>query len=65
MVTELNTRISSIIEEITSSREKVIPIRELHKIRLMYPQLDIKSYIDMLSPAFKRFVIDTLAKLGM
>jgi len=43
----------------------VAAIRELHKIKRQNPNLDINLYLHKISSAFRRFVLDTLAKLDV
>lgn len=60
---ELHNRLIEIIDDITSARDKMIPIRQLHAIQRQYPSTDIHVYLQKISAAFRRFVLDTLVKL--
>ena len=60
---ELHAQLVAIIEDITSARDKMIPIRQLHAIQRQYPSTDIHQYLQKISAAFRRFVLDTLVKL--
>lgn len=60
---ELHNRLIEIIDDITSARDKMIPIRQLHAIQRQYPGTDIHVYLQKISAAFRRFVLDTLVKL--
>jgi hypothetical protein len=40
-----------------------VPIRQLHQVKQENPDLDIHQYLQQLSGAFRRFVLDTLTKL--
>jgi nitrate reductase gamma subunit len=40
------------------------PIRQLHHLRRQHPSLDIEQSLQKISSVFRRFVLDTLAKLG-
>lgn len=42
----------------------MIPIKQLHEMKKLHPDLDIPSYLNRISSAFRRFVLDTLNKLG-
>jgi hypothetical protein len=53
----IKSKIMIIIDEITSARDKLIPIRKLYLLKLQNPNLDINSYLQRLSTAFRRFVI--------
>jgi hypothetical protein len=59
----LHAQLVAIIEDITSARDKMIPIRQLHAIQRQYPSTDIHQYLQKISAAFRRFVLDTLVKL--
>ncbi len=58
----LHARIVSIIDHITSARDKIATIQELHAVLKANPSLDINAYLHRISAAFRRFVLDTLAK---
>lgn len=60
---DLNAQIVAVIEDITSSRDKVGAIKELHRLKLANPQVDINHYLQKISAAFRRYVLNTLAKL--
>ena len=60
---ELHNSLIEIIDDITSARDKMIPIRQLHAIQRQYPSTDIHVYLQKISAAFRRFVLDTLVKL--
>ena len=60
---ELHNRLIEIIDDITSARDKMIPIRQLHAIQRQHPGTDIHVYLQKISAAFRRFVLDTLVKL--
>lgn len=60
---ELHAKIVSIIDSITTARDKVAAIRELHQIKRANPSVDINLYLQKISSAFRRFVVDTLARL--
>lgn len=60
---DLNAKIVAVIDDITSSRDKLGAIKELHRIKLANPQVDINLYLHKISTAFRRYVLNTLAKL--
>ncbi|CAE7784678.1 msps, partial [Symbiodinium microadriaticum] len=60
---DVRERIVGIIDRITASRDKILPIRELHQLLKENPDADVAPYLQALSSAFRKFVIDTLAKL--
>ena len=60
---ELHNQLITIIDDITSARDKMIPIRQLHAIQRQHPGTDIHQYLLKISAAFRRFVMDTLVKL--
>jgi hypothetical protein len=45
----LNAILVGIIDDITSARDKMVPIRQLHAIRSQHPQLDIQQYLQKMS----------------
>jgi hypothetical protein len=59
----LHAQLVTIIDEITSSSDKMNAIRQLHALKREHPTLDIPSYLMRISTAFRRFVLDTLVKL--
>jgi len=61
--TDLNAAIVAVIDDITSSRDKLAAIKELHKLKTANPQVDINTYLHKISTAFRRYVLNTLAKL--
>lgn len=63
--TELHGKLVAIIDNITSARDKVSAIKELHRIKKNNPNLDINLYLHKISSAFRRFVLDTLTKLDL
>lgn len=60
---DLNDKVVSLIDEITSSRDKQNPIRELHALLKKHPEINVNQYLQRISAAFRRFVLDTLSKL--
>lgn len=61
---ELSSKLVAIIDEITSARDKLVPIRQLHALKTKHPELDVYSYLHRTSSTFRRFVLDILTKLG-
>lgn len=61
--TVLHTKLVAVIDDITSSRDKLGAIRELHRLKQSNPQVDINQYLQKISTAFRRYVLNTLAKL--
>jgi len=59
----LQARVVSLIDDITTARDKTAPIRQLHALKQQHPTLDVNQYLQRISSAFRRFVLDTLAKL--
>ena len=53
----------AIIHEITSARDKSVPIAKLHNLRKQNPDLDVSESLQSISSAFRRFVLDTLTKM--
>ncbi len=60
---ELHALLVSIIEDITSARDKMGPIRKLHVLIKKNPSLDVSLYLQRISSVFRKFVLDTLTKL--
>lgn len=60
---DLNAKIVAVIDDITSSRDKLGAIKELHRIKQANPQVDINLYLLKISTAFRKYVLNTLAKL--
>eukprot|EP01041_Mallomonas_annulata_P000127 gene127-202_t len=60
---EVQARVLALIDDITSCRDKMVPIRELHILIKMNPQMNVNQYLQRISAAFRKFVLDTLAKL--
>jgi len=61
--TVLHSKLVAVIDDITSSRDKVAAIRELHRLKQANPHVDINQYLQKISTAFRRYVLNTLAKL--
>jgi hypothetical protein len=55
--------IVTIIDNITSARDKSIPIKRLHDLLNANPDIDVHQYLQRISSAFRKFVIDALSKL--
>ena len=53
----------NIIDDITSARDKSVPIKKLHDLILANPDIDVHAYLQRISSAFRKFVIDALTKL--
>jgi hypothetical protein len=60
---ELQARVVSLIDDITSARDKTLVIRELHLLRKQHPELDMNQYLQRVSPVFRRYVLDSLSKI--
>ena len=60
----MQLQVDVLIQEITTVRDKMVPITVLHDIRKRYPDVDIHTPLMTISSAFRRFVLDSLAKLG-
>lgn len=60
---ELHGLLVSIIDEITSSRDKLGPIRKLHVLIKNNPTLDVTLYLQRISSVFRKYVLDTLVRL--
>jgi hypothetical protein len=61
--TVLHAKLVAVIDDITSSRDKLGAIRELHRLKQSNPLVDINQYLQKISTAFRRYVLNTLAKL--
>lgn len=61
--TVLHSKLVAVIDDITSSRDKLGAIRELHRLKQSNPLVDINQYLQKISTAFRRYVLNTLAKL--
>jgi hypothetical protein len=61
---EIQQEITIIIKEITTARDKTSAIKKLHALKQKYPSLDIHEPLQTVSSALRRFVTDTLTKLG-
>ena len=59
----IHAAIVACIDDITSSRDKLAAIKQLHKIKAANPSIDINTYLLKISTAFRRYVLNTLAKL--
>lgn len=59
---ELQRRVVSLIDDITTARDKTAPIRQLHQLKKQHPDLDINQYLQRISPVFRRFVLDTVSR---
>ena len=53
----------NIIDDITSARDKSIPIQKLHHLISANPDIDVHAYLQRISSAFRKFVLDALTKL--
>ena len=53
----------NIIDDITNARDKSIPIRKLHELISANPDIDVHAYLQRISSAFRKFVLDALTKL--
>ena len=60
---ELAMTLTALIDEITSARDKMAPIRRLHALKKQHPALDVQPFLQTISAAFRRFVLDSLSKL--
>lgn len=52
----------TLIDDITAARDKAAPIRALGALLREHPELDVHQYLQRMSAAFRRFVLDTLAR---
>jgi len=53
----------AIIDNITSARDKSVPIKKLHDLIKENPDIDVHQYLQRISSAFRKFVLDALSKL--
>ena len=53
----------NIIDDITSARDKSVPIQKLHHLISANPDIDVHAYLQRISSAFRKFVLDALTKL--
>jgi hypothetical protein len=60
----LTTAAAPSLSLVLQSRDKSVPIKELHAILKSNPEIDATVYLQHISSAFRRFVLDTLIKLG-
>jgi hypothetical protein len=61
---ELKKRVMALIDEITQGgRDKPAAIRQLHQLKKENPHLDLVQYLAGVSLAFRRYVLDQLAKI--
>ena len=59
----LHAQLNALVQEISSARDKLTPIRELHRIKRTHPHLDVNVYLQKISTAFRRYVLNSLARL--
>jgi len=60
---KLHAQITDVINEIVAARDKMLPIRQLHSFKRQCPSLDINSYLQGMSSAFRKFVLENLERL--
>lgn len=60
---ELHSALVTVIDDITSSRDKMGAIRKLHILIQSNPSLDVSLYLERTSAVFRRYVLDTLQKM--
>jgi hypothetical protein len=61
---ELQKRVMALIDDITQGgRDKPSAIRQLHQLKKAHPHLDLGQYLAGVSLAFRRYVLDQLAKI--
>ena len=53
----------NIIDDITSARDKSVPIQKLHHLISDNPDIDVHAYLQRISSSFRKFVLDALTKL--
>lgn len=60
---ELHSTLVSIIDDITSSRDKMGAIKKLYVLIKNNPTLDVSHYLQRTSSVFRRYVLDTLQQM--
>jgi hypothetical protein len=60
---KLHAQITEVINEIVAARDKMLPIRQLHSLKRRYPSIDVSSYLQGMSAAFRKFVVENLERL--
>lgn len=60
---KLHAQITEVINDIVAARDKMLPIRQLHSLKRLHPFIDVASYLQGMSSAFRKFVVENLERL--